>query len=146
MPAEPIAVATRNPGDFAGLGSKTTLLHRGKSLLRGFDAEIAEALGEAYAKRMDLRLERTVERLEREGGAIRATLNDGESLVVDCVLVATGRRPNVAGLGLERVGIAVTMGATKADFDRTIAVHPTLGEERVTMRTPFVVKHPVGVG
>jgi glutathione reductase (NADPH) len=38
------------------------------------------------------------------------------------------------------------MGATKSDFDRTIAVHPTLGEELVTMRTPFVVKHPVGVG
>jgi glutathione reductase (NADPH) len=27
------------------------------------------------------------------------------------------------------------MGATKADFDRTIAVHPTAAEEMVTMRT-----------
>ena len=94
-------IAVEFAGVFAGLGSKTTLLHRGKSLLRGFDPEVAQALGEAYAKRTDLRLERTVERLEREGGAIRATLSDGESLVVDCVLVATGRRPNVDGLGLD---------------------------------------------
>jgi glutathione reductase (NADPH) len=38
------------------------------------------------------------------------------------------------------------MGATKADFDRTMAVHPTAGEELVTMRTPFVVKQAVAVG
>ena len=28
------------------------------------------------------------------------------------------------------------MGVTKADFDRTVAVHPTAAEELVTMRTP----------
>ncbi|MFL5164750.1 MAG: FAD-dependent oxidoreductase, partial [Microvirga sp.] len=51
-----------------------------------------------------------------------------------------------AGEIIQAVGIAVTMGATKADFDRTIAVHPTASEELVTMRTPFVVKHPQAVG
>jgi glutathione reductase (NADPH) len=51
-----------------------------------------------------------------------------------------------AGEIIQAVGIAVTMGATKADFDRTIAVHPTAGEELVTMRTPAVVKQPVAVG
>ena len=39
-----------------------------------------------------------------------------------------------AGELIQAVGIAVTMGATKADFDRTIAVHPTTSEELVTMR------------
>jgi glutathione reductase (NADPH) len=33
------------------------------------------------------------------------------------------------------LGIAVKMGATKADFDATMAVHPTVAEELVTMRT-----------
>jgi glutathione reductase (NADPH) len=51
-----------------------------------------------------------------------------------------------AGEMIQSVGIAVTMGATKADFDRTIAVHPTAAEELVTMRTPFVVKRPQAVG
>lgn len=39
---------------------------------------------------------------------------------------------------IQAIGIAVTMGATKADFDNTIAVHPTAAEELVTMRTPAV--------
>jgi glutathione reductase (NADPH) len=34
------------------------------------------------------------------------------------------------------LGIAIKMGATKADFDATMAVHPTAAEELVTMRTP----------
>jgi glutathione reductase (NADPH) len=51
-----------------------------------------------------------------------------------------------AGEVIQAVGIAVTMGATKADFDRTIAVHPTAAEELVTMRTPWVVEKPVAVG
>ncbi|MEM6382456.1 MAG: glutathione-disulfide reductase [Pseudomonadota bacterium] len=42
------------------------------------------------------------------------------------------------GMGelIQAIGIAVSMGATKADFDRTIAVHPTAAEELVTMRVP----------
>jgi glutathione reductase (NADPH) len=51
-----------------------------------------------------------------------------------------------AGEVIQAVGIAVTMGATKADFDRTIAVHPTAAEELVTMRTPWIVEKPVAVG
>lgn len=41
-----------------------------------------------------------------------------------------------AGEMIQMVGIAVTMGATKADFDRTIAVHPTAAEELVTLKAP----------
>jgi glutathione reductase (NADPH) len=36
------------------------------------------------------------------------------------------------------VGIAVKMGATKAQFDSTVAVHPTAAEELVTMREKYV--------
>jgi glutathione reductase (NADPH) len=36
---------------------------------------------------------------------------------------------------MQAVGIAVVMGATKQDFDRTIGIHPTAAEEFVTMRT-----------
>ena len=43
-----------------------------------------------------------------------------------------------AGEMIQLVGIAVRMGATKRDFDQTLAVHPTAAEELVTMRTPWV--------
>ncbi len=39
---------------------------------------------------------------------------------------------------IQAVAIAVKMGATKADFDRTCALHPSLAEELVTMREKFV--------
>jgi glutathione reductase (NADPH) len=281
-------IAVEFAGIFNGLGSDVTLLHRGDRLLRGFDEDVREALGEAYAMRgIELALGRTINRLDRTSDGIAATLSDGSARIVDQVLVATGRRPNTARLGLENagvvtdavgaimvdaysqtlipsiyavgdvtnraaltpvaireghafadtvfggrptmvdhsiiptavfstpeigvvgcteatararygevdvyktsfrpmratlsggsdrvlmkllvdkasdkvvgvhivghdagemiqaIGIAVAMGATKADFDRTIAVHPTAAEELVTMRTPFVVKKPVAVG
>ncbi len=41
-----------------------------------------------------------------------------------------------SGEMIQAFGIAVTMGATKADFDATVAVHPTAAEELVTMKTP----------
>ena len=37
---------------------------------------------------------------------------------------------------IQMVGIAVKAGLTKEDFDRTVAVHPTMSEELVTMHTP----------
>jgi glutathione reductase (NADPH) len=42
-----------------------------------------------------------------------------------------------AGEMVQCLGIAIRMGATKRDFDATMAVHPTAAEELVTMRTPF---------
>ncbi|MCT4555614.1 MAG: glutathione-disulfide reductase [Pelagimonas sp.] len=51
--------------------------------------------------------------------------------VLGCHIVAPG-----AGEMIQLAGIAVKMGATKEDFDRTVAVHPTMSEELVTMRNP----------
>ncbi len=41
-----------------------------------------------------------------------------------------------AGEMIQLAAIAIKMGATKDDFDRTVAVHPTMAEELVTMRKP----------
>ena len=51
--------------------------------------------------------------------------------VLGCHIVAPG-----AGEMIQLAGIAVKMGATKEDFDRTVAVHPTMSEELVTMKSP----------
>ena len=51
--------------------------------------------------------------------------------VLGCHIVADG-----AGELIQMVGIAIKMGATKEDFDRTVAVHPTMSEELVTMHNP----------
>jgi len=41
-----------------------------------------------------------------------------------------------AGEICQGLAIALKMGATKADFDRTIGIHPTAAEEFVTLRNP----------
>ena len=41
-----------------------------------------------------------------------------------------------AGEMIQLVGVALTVGATKADLDATLAVHPTAAEELVTLRVP----------
>ncbi|MEQ3625508.1 MAG: glutathione-disulfide reductase [Celeribacter sp.] len=51
--------------------------------------------------------------------------------VLGCHIVA-----DQAGEMIQLIGIAVKMGATKEDFDRVVAVHPTMAEELVTMKTP----------
>jgi glutathione reductase (NADPH) len=43
---------------------------------------------------------------------------------------------HAAGEMIQLAGVAVKMGATKEDFDRTVAVHPSAAEELVTMRDP----------
>jgi len=139
-------IAVEFAGVFNGLGSRVTLLHRGDRLLRGFDDEIRTLLGEAYRGRgIDLVLERTLERLERlPGGAIRASLSDGRAVEVDQVLVATGRRPNTQGLGLETVGIETDeVGAIPVDsFSRTVApgVHAVGDVTNRAALTPIAIR------
>ncbi len=52
--------------------------------------------------------------------------------VLGCHIVAPG-----AAEMIQLAAIAIGIGATKADFDRTIAVHPTMSEEIVLMRAPL---------
>lgn len=55
----------------------------------------------------------------------------GTRKILGCHIIAPG-----AGELIQMVGVAMKMGATKEDFDRTVAVHPTMSEEIVLMKTP----------
>ncbi|MGE9008710.1 glutathione-disulfide reductase [Leptospira interrogans] len=75
---------------------------------------------------------------------IKATMSGRDTRVL-MKLVVDGTSDRVLGCHIvgeaaaeitQAVGIAVKMKATKADFDATIALHPTAAEELVTMRTP----------
>jgi glutathione reductase (NADPH) len=75
---------------------------------------------------------------------IKATMSGRDTRVL-MKLVVDGTTDRVLGCHIvgdtaaeivQAVAIAVKMKATKADFDATIALHPTAAEELVTMRTP----------
>ena len=59
---------------------------------------------------MKFRFGRLPTRIARDGALKRVTMSDGETLEVDEVLIATGRRPNTRGLGLESAGVRLADG------------------------------------
>lgn len=92
---------------FNGLGSKVTQLYRGEQVLRGFDDEIRHFVaGEMQKSGVDLRLNAGVVDIRKTDGGLRVELEDGNTVMADAVLYATGRQPNVQGLGLEALGVA----------------------------------------
>lgn len=62
---------------------------------------------------------------------MKLIVSQANNEVLGCHIVA----PN-AGEMIQLAGIAVKMGATKEGFDRTVAVHPTIAEEIVTLKEP----------
>ena len=62
---------------------------------------------------------------------MKLVVDQASQKVLGCHIIAPG-----AGEMIQMVAIAIKMGATKADFDQVVAVHPTLAEELVTMRHP----------
>ena len=91
---------------FNGLGSKVTQLYRGELVLRGFDDEVRAFMGSEMAKAgVDLRLGADVVAVAKAADGLQVTINSGEALVADAVIYATGRVPNVGGMGLEVMGI-----------------------------------------
>lgn len=108
-------IAVEFAGIFNGLGSRVTQLYRGPLFLRGFDPDIrAHAAQEIRKTGVDLRFEANVASISSTQGGLQVTLTDGSTIETDTVLYATGRRPNLDGLGLENVDVALTAAGTIA--------------------------------
>ena len=115
-------IAVEFAGVFAGLGSQVTQLYRGDLFLRGFDDDLRRGLAEEMPKKgVDLRFHTIIDKTEKTSGGLLAHLSSGDKLEVDQILYAIGRRPNIAGVGLERAGVALgDSGGVKVDgFYRT---------------------------
>lgn len=91
---------------FNGLGAKVTQLYRGELILRGFDDDVRAFITQELRKHgVDLHTSADVERIDKTAQGLVVSLFDGRRMEVDAVLYATGRVPNVAGLGLEAAGV-----------------------------------------
>ena len=92
---------------FNGLGSTVTQLYRGEQVLRGFDDEIRHFVAAEMKKSgVDLRLNADVVDIRKTDDGLRVECEGGTVVMADAVLYATGRKPNVQGLGLDTVGVA----------------------------------------
>lgn len=91
-----------------GLGVKVSQYYRGAQILRGFDDEArGHVANQMAANGIAIHCGTDVERLEQREGGICAVATDGSTAEFDLVLYATGRVPNVAGLGLEALGVGL---------------------------------------
>ena len=103
-------IATEFACIFNGLGAQVTQLYRGDLFMRGFDNDVRVFAAEEIRKTgVDLRFNSNIVSLTQTHEGLEAQLTDGSSMVVDAVLCATGRHPNIEGLGLEKT--AVTLDA-----------------------------------
>ncbi len=132
---------------FNGLGSKVTQLYRGEQILRGFDDDVRHfAAGEMLKAGVDLRLGADVAAIERTAEGLKVTLQGSslENITVDTILYATGRIPNVSGLGLEALHIKQGKDGAivvNADYQTSLPSIYALGD--VTARLQLT---PVALG
>ena len=93
---------------FAGLGSDVTVLYRGEEILRGFDLEVRRHVhAELEHHGVKIVTGDTFDRVEKTADGLLGTTRSGLGLAADTILLAIGRRPNTAGLGLETVGLGL---------------------------------------
>ncbi|WP_026986470.1 glutathione-disulfide reductase [Fodinicurvata fenggangensis] len=104
-------------GIFNGLGSKTTLVHRGPAFLRGFDEDLRHFLAREMDKKgVALRFNQTITSVAKGQDGLTVEFSDGRREDFDQVLYAVGRTPNTQGLGLENAGVALDKrGAVQVD-------------------------------
>lgn len=131
-----------------GLGSEVTLVYRRERLLRNMDADLGTHLADEMAKQgVRLVFNASIEAIQAEGGGEDVVktvrLTNGESLQAECVLFATGRTPNTAGMGLEQAGVVLEKnGAIQVnrDFESSVPSILAVGDviDRVAL-TPVAL-------
>ncbi|MBT2208518.1 MULTISPECIES: NAD(P)/FAD-dependent oxidoreductase [Actinomadura] len=96
---------------YAAFGSQVSVVEAAGRLLDAEAPFAGEALADALRRMgVDLRLGVALGQVERKESGVRLWLSDGGTLDADRVLVAAGRRPRVAGLGLESLGVEIVPG------------------------------------
>jgi glutathione reductase (NADPH) len=102
-------IANEFAGIFHQFGAHVTLVNRSDTILRGYDEQMRDRLLQiSITKGIDFRFNSTFERIEkREDGSLLLRMTGCDDMEADALLFATGRLPNVEGLALAEVGVAV---------------------------------------
>ncbi|KXT91808.1 Glutathione reductase [Streptococcus oralis] len=138
-------IAVELAGVLHALGVKTDLFVRRDRPLRGFDSYVVEGLVNEMEKTgLPLHTHKVPVRLEKTEQGITIHFEDGSSHTASQVIWATGRRPNVDGLELEKAGVALNeRGFIQVDeyqntvVDGIYALGDVTGEKELT---PVAIK------
>jgi pyruvate/2-oxoglutarate dehydrogenase complex dihydrolipoamide dehydrogenase (E3) component len=91
---------------YTRIGSKVTIVQNGDHLLPRLDREAGDLIADVLRNEgVDVRLGTIATRAGQEDSRVSLELKNGDALQAEQLLVATGRRPNVEGFGLEKLDI-----------------------------------------
>jgi pyruvate/2-oxoglutarate dehydrogenase complex dihydrolipoamide dehydrogenase (E3) component len=101
---------------FRRMGSEVTLVEHNAHLLARLDPDAGNLLAARFEEDgIHVLLGSKAEHVERLSNGIRLTLESGEAIDAERMLIATGRRPNVRDIGLEQLGVEVTTRGVTVD-------------------------------
>jgi dihydrolipoamide dehydrogenase len=114
------AVGVEFASIYSSFGTKVTLLEVLPNILSLEDEEISKELKRVFTKKgIEVYTKARLESAQPNGGAVEVTFQTEKGEVkkhtVDKVLMATGRGPNSANIGLDRIGVAMDRGFVKVD-------------------------------
>ncbi|MCQ9336297.1 mycothione reductase [Corynebacterium phoceense] len=124
---------------FDGLGTKVTIVNRSEKLLRFLDEDLVTRFNALARERFDIRIGNGT-LLEQTEGGVKLTLDNGDTVEADAILVATGRTPNGDLMDVDTAGIEMHEdGRIKVDeYGRTTAEGVwALGD----VSSPYMLKH-----
>src|SRR5580693_5734072 len=127
---------------YAAFGSQVTLVEAEPHVLPGEALFTGEILADALRRTgVDLRLGSAVVKAETTEAGLALTLADGTRIEADRVLLASGRRPRLSGLGLEELGISA--GAA-LPLDETCRVVPAAAPSATLLGAGQQARKPAG--
>ena len=139
-------IALEFAGIFAGFGSDVTVIYRGDNILRGFDEDVRTHLRSEMEKQgITILTGCTVGKIDKHRHEFTSHLSNGSSIASEKVMFAIGRHPNVAGLGLEKAGVAInpSNGGIAVDHSSKTSVSNIYAIGDVTHRhnlTPVAIR------
>jgi mercuric reductase len=133
---------------FSRFGSRVTILERSDQVLKhGYEPQVGRAVqGILREEGVDVRTDAKIRRVRRTGEGIAVELESGEEVRAERLLVATGRRPNTEGIGLEKAGVETNgHGEVVVDeFLRTSAPHVFAAGDVIGDQLESQMATPVG--
>jgi len=139
-------IANEFAGIFHQFGSHVVVVNRSDQILRGYDEQMRDRLLQiSMTKGIEYRFNSSFNRIEkRDDGRLFVDMEGCDDIEADAVLFATGRVPNVEGLGLGEVGIELgEKGQVKVDEHSRTSVPSIFAVGDVTDRiqlTPMAIR------
>lgn len=109
-------IGTEFASFYSSIGTKVTVIEMIDKILGNMDREMSDILQKEYEKK-GVVFNLSCKVVEVKGDEVIYETKDGktESVKGDKILVSVGRKPNIAGIGLENIGVEIDRGGIKVD-------------------------------